>query len=121
MIENPFKAKAKGLIDPIIFTFEHSGLVEADEGKVCHIVSNMMVALAPNDSKFDGRIVKVEKDRVSVLVNGVFECEYSGTQPGFGSVGLVADAMGKVKTGSGKNYLILNVDTGSKQVQFIKD
>ncbi|WP_061296246.1 hypothetical protein [Leptospira interrogans] len=121
MIDEPFKTKAKGLIDPIIFTFEHSGLVEADEGKVCKVVNNMTVALAADGSKFDGRIVKVEKDRVSVLVYGVFECEYSETAPGFGSVGLVADATGKVKTGSGKNYLILTVDTGSKKIQFIKD
>ncbi|WP_017852017.1 hypothetical protein ACO1KB_19220 [Leptospira interrogans serovar Szwajizak] len=121
MIEDPFKTKAKGLLDPIILTFDHSGLVETDEGKVCHIISNMTVALAADGSKFDGRIVKVEKECVSVLIGGVFECEYSGTQPGFGSVGLVADTTGKVKLGSGKNYLILTVDTGTKKVQFIKD
>ena len=57
---------------------------------------------------------------LTVQLTGYVNLPYSGTAPAAGYGKLVADGAGGVKTGaSGREYLILDVDTVSKTVGFI--
>ncbi|EKT85933.1 hypothetical protein [Leptospira santarosai] len=119
MIDEPFSVDPSGVIDPTIITFQHSNLTKDDVGKVCYVSGNMAVALCSNGNKFDGEIIKIEKDLVAVKVNGVFCLPFSGPAPS-GTDTLVSDAAGKVKKDpGGKTYLILSVK--DDKVFFIKE
>ncbi|ULH29051.1 hypothetical protein FH581_017875 (plasmid) [Leptospira weilii] len=118
MIEEPFNVDPSGLKDPVIMTFKHTGLTKEDVGKVCYVSGDMTVALCSNGNKFDGEIVKIEKDCVAVKLDGVFNLPFSGTAPS-GNDTLVSDADGKVKKDpAGKTYLILSVKNSN--VYFIR-
>ncbi|WP_061223623.1 hypothetical protein [Leptospira weilii] len=118
MIEEPFSVDPSGLRVPEIYTFKHSGLTKSDVGKVCCVSGDMTVSLCANGNKFDGEIIKIEKDLVAVKIDGVFSLPFSGPAPS-GNDMLAADADGKVKKDpGGKTYLILSVKDGI--VFFIK-
>ncbi|WP_036060445.1 hypothetical protein [Leptospira weilii] len=124
MIPEAFETKARGLIDPQILTFKHSGsLTDADVGKPCSITGDMVISLTANGAKFDGIIRSVEKAEVAVQIDGMFnQIPYEGSAPSFGPDTLVANTNGKlIKDSAGKRYLILSVDTANKLVTFIKD
>ncbi len=57
---------------------------------------------------------------VAVQVSGYVKLPYSGTAPTVGYVKLVADDSGGVKTSSsGREYLVVELDTTAKTVGFI--
>lgn len=62
--------------------------------------------------KFAGMAVFAEGGYASVRLGGFVTASYTGTEPGFGYVALVADGNGGVKTGEGGgSYLVVDKDT----------
>jgi hypothetical protein len=85
------------VLQPVIVTFKHSGLVAADAGKPVKITANDTVALCSNGDAFDGILATVETDVCGVQISGDVTAEYSGSAPDLGACAILAAAAGKVK------------------------
>ncbi|EMO84324.1 hypothetical protein [Leptospira santarosai] len=122
MSQSPFSAKAKGLREPELITFNNpNNLNESSVGKPVSISGEMTVSLTANGGKFDGFISSVDKQSVTVQIEGSFEALYTGTNPSYGREALVADGSGAIKKDvTGDVYLILSIDTNAKRVSFIR-
>ncbi|EMM75628.1 hypothetical protein [Leptospira santarosai] len=122
MSQNPFSTKAKGLREPELITFNNpNNLDESSVGKPASISGEMTVSLTANGGKFDGFISSVDKQSVTVQIEGSFEALYTGTNPSYGREVLVADGSGAIKKDvAGDVYLILSIDTNAKRISFIR-
>ncbi len=94
-------------------TFAQTGCAA---GKVCKLGGNAAVAPCAAGDKFCGIAQSIRGGYAAVQVEGFAEVPYTGTAPGVGYVSLCADGSGGVKTGAGREYLVVNVDTAAKIV-----
>ncbi|EMN43016.1 hypothetical protein LEP1GSC086_0021 [Leptospira weilii str. LNT 1234] len=82
----------------------------------------MEVILCANGDTPAGQIISVDEKKkiLGLQVSGVFEYEYSRSNPTLGYLNIQADGTGKIKTAStGTPVLVISVDTGAKKVAFI--
>lgn len=96
-----------------------SELTSADEGKPVEITADKTVSVAVTGKVIHGKAIKVEKDgAVNIQVKGYVEFPYTGTTvPKVGYSKFVSDGTGvKVDDTTGREYLVLSVDTANKIV-----
>ncbi len=92
-------------------TFAASG---CQVGQVCKVSANGTVAPCGDGEKFCGIAAHVRGGHAAVQVAGFAQVGYTGTAPGIGYVNLCGNGSGGVKAGSGKEYLVVSVDTAAK-------
>lgn len=122
-LDEPFEVGYRGIVEPVTITVKHQTLTKADEGKPAKFTANMEVSLYADGDSPAGQIVVVdEKGKILGLkVFGIFEYEYSGTNPAPGFLNIQADNTGKIKTipSGGIRVLVISVDTGAKKLACI--
>ncbi|EKO53328.1 hypothetical protein LEP1GSC132_0274 [Leptospira kirschneri str. 200803703] len=121
-LDEPFEVGYRGIVEPVTITVKHQTLTKADEGKPAKFTANMEVSLCVDGDSPAGQIVVVdEKGKILGLkVFGIFEYDYSGTNPAPGFLNIQADNAGKIKTAaSGTRVLVISVDTGAKKLACI--
>ncbi|UOG42525.1 hypothetical protein [Leptospira noguchii] len=121
-LDEAFDVGYRGIIEPKTITVKHQSLTKADEGKPVRFTANMEVALCADGDSPVGQIVIVdEKEKLLGLkVFGVFEYEYSGSNPALGYLNIQGDGAGKIKSAStGTRALVISVDTGAKKLACI--
>ena len=87
-------------------TFARSG---CEAGQVCKVSADGTVAPCAAGEKFCGIVEGVRGDYAAVQVEGFAEVAVSGSI-GLGYVNLCADGSGGVKTGTGREYLVVSLD-----------
>lgn len=99
-------------------SFEEIGRVSAtfavasgEAGQVCKLSANGTVAACAAGDKFCGVLEGARKGYGAVQLHGFAEVQYTGTAPAVGYANLCADGTGGVKTGDGREYLVVSVDT----------
>lgn len=85
-----------------------------EDGQVVKVSGDGAVAACADGDKFCGVLEGVRKGYGGVQLHGFATVAYSGTAPAVGYAGLLADGSGGVKTGSGREHLVVSVDTVSK-------
>ncbi|WP_061235078.1 hypothetical protein [Leptospira weilii] len=121
-LDEAFEVGYRGIIEPKTITVKHQNLTKADEGKPAKLSANMEVSLCADGDSPVGQIVTVdEKGKILGLkIFGVFEYEYSGSNPTLGFLNIQADGTGKIKTAAtGTRVLVISVDTGTKKMACI--
>lgn len=88
-------------------------LAESGEnGQVCKVSANGMVAPCADGEVFCGVMEGVRKGASAVQLHGFAEVSYTGTAPDLGYVNLVADGNGGVKVSAdGREHLVVRIDT----------
>ena len=102
-------------IGRLAVTFADGGVAT---GKVCKVSANGTVAPCADGDKLCGVVEGVRGSHAAVQVAGFAEAGYTGTAPALGYVNLCADGNGGVKTGSGREYLVVSVNETAKTVIF---
>ena len=91
-------------------TFMQSGCAG---GQVCKVSGNGTVAPCAEGDKLCGIVEHVRGAHAAVQVAGFAEVHITGAV-GLGYVNLCADGIGGVKTGAGREYLVVSVDENAK-------
>ena len=78
-------------------------------GQVCKVSGNGAVAPCADGDKFCGIVEHVRGNHAAVQVAGFAEVSIAGAVS-LGYVNLCADGSGGVKTGAGREYLVVSVD-----------
>ena len=98
-------------------SFEEIGCVRAsfiadsgEAGQVCKMAENGKVAPCGDGESFIGVVESLRKGICCVKLHGFEELPYTGQAPAVGYVKLVANGVGGVKAGSGREYLVVSVD-----------
>lgn len=111
------KVSFEGIGEQVV-SFTSTGTVK---GNFVKMSGNGQVAACSAADNFMGYCIEAENGFADVMTHGYISCEYTGTTAptvGFGQ--LTADAGGKVKpANTGREYLIVNVNTTAKTVGFI--
>ncbi len=97
-------------IGRLAVTFAHSG---CEAGQVCKVSAGGAVAHCAAGDKFCGVVEGVRGGFAAVQVAGFATVAVSGSV-GVGYVNLCADGTGGVKAGTGREYLVVSVDTNAK-------
>ena len=90
------------------------------EGQVVKVSTAATVAPCEDGNSFCGVALCVKDDACAVQVAGFVTVPYSSTEPTPGYAKLSADGTGGVKTDeSGREYLVVSVDTAAKTVTIL--
>ncbi len=98
-------------------TFKVSSAITA--GKPVKISANNTVAACSDADAFCGFVVSSDSKYASVQLGGVVTAPYTGTAPTVGYGILVSDGTGVKSAETGKEYLILSVDSTAATVTFL--
>lgn len=110
------KVSFEGIGEQVV-SFAASGTVK---GNFVKMSANGTVAACSAGDGFVGYCIEADGGFADVQTAGFITCPYTGTAPTVGYSILVADTAGKVKGAqSGREYLVLTVDTTAKTVGFI--
>lgn len=91
-----------------------------DVGAVVKLYEAGMVTNAGADEKFCGVCTAIRNTYASVVMAGYATATYSGTAPTVGYCMLASDGDGGVKiSDSGREYLVVGVDTANSTIEFI--
>lgn len=93
-------------IDRLAVTFGQEGCVA---GQVCRVSGNGKVAPCADGDRFCGVVEHVRGSHAAVQVAGFAEVTVTGAVA-VGYVSLCADGSGGVKSGAGREYLVVSVD-----------
>lgn len=97
-----------------VVTFAKDG---ATEGRVCKLSANDTVKDCAAGEVFCGVTAHSEEEAAAVITSGFVTLGYSGSAPSLGYAKLAANASGGVAVhASGREYLVLHVDTAAKTV-----
>lgn len=91
------------------------------EGEFVKISGGGTVAACGAGDDFCGMVLSVSRggDACSVALGGMVTAGYTGSAPALGWSGLAADGAGGVKTSeTGREYLVVDVDTDAQTVTF---
>ena len=94
---------------------------ELAEGELVKISANGTVTDCGAGEDFCGVVLSVSRggDACSVALGGMVTAGYTDSAPALGWSGLVGDGAGGVKTSeTGREYLVVDVDTAAKTVTF---
>lgn len=101
-------------------TFWNAKENAAVSGRAVKMSGNGTVSLCAEGDKFAGFCADADADTATVIIGGFATAPYTGDAPAVGFTALAADAAGGVKVGgSGREYLVAEVDTAAKTVGFI--
>ncbi len=104
--------------DQKVLTFKGSSTLAV--GTPVKVSADNTVAAASADDIICGVVLANEGDAVAVQVGGAVTLPYTGTTaPSHGYQSLVANGTKGVKTGSGRQVLVLSVNTTDKICTFI--
>lgn len=110
------KVSFEGIGEQVV-SFAANGEVK---GAFVKLSANGTVAACSAAENFMGFCINAEDGFADVMTHGYITCPYTGTAPVVGYSQLTADTAGKVKTAqTGREYLVLDVDTAAKTVGFI--
>lgn len=88
-------------------------------GEIVKISDNNTVSSCTGSDSFCG-IISHEKNGIcAVQLHGAVTVPFTGTAPGVGYQKLCADGAKGVKSGSGREYLVLSVDNVKSTVTFV--
>ena len=92
----------------------------AEKGNFVKMSASGTVAPCSAADGFVGVCLKADSDFADIQTAGYVECGYTDTAPSVGYATLVASTAGKVKTAqTGREYLVIKVDTANSVVGFI--
>lgn len=110
------KVSFEGIGEQVV-SFAATGNVK---GNFVKMSGNGTVAACASADNFVGFCIETEGGFADVQTHGYIRCPYTGTAPAVGYSQLTADANGKVKSAqTGREYLVLTVDTTAKTIGFI--
>ena len=110
------KVSFEGIGEQVV-SFATTGTVK---GAFVKMSSNNTVAACASADNFIGFCINNEGGFAEVQTHGYIKCPYTGTAPAVGYSLLAADTNGRVKGAqTGREYLVLDVDTTAKTVGFI--
>ena len=87
---------------------------ECTVGQVCKMGADGAVAACDAGDKFCGVVESLHGGKAGVQIHGFATVRFSGAAPATGYTALTADGSGGVKTGDGKEYLVVKVDDTAK-------
>ena len=92
-------------IGRLAVTFAHEN---CESGQVCKVIGNAMVGACNEGDEFCGLVESVRGGHAAVQLEGFATVRVSGAvNPGY--VTLCADGAGGVKSGSGREYLVVSL------------
>lgn len=97
-------------IGRLAVTFAQNG---CKSGQVCKLGSDGKVTACAEGESFCGIVESVRGEHAAVQLEGFATVGITGTVS-LGYVDLCADGSGGVKSGSGREYLVVRVDTNAK-------
>ena len=110
------KVSFEGIGEQVV-SFAAAGNVK---GNFVKMSGNGTVAPCASADNFMGFCLDAEGGFADVQTHGYICCPYTGTAPAVGYSQLAADVNGKVKSAqTGREYLVLTVDTNAKTLGFI--
>lgn len=96
-------------------TFYNNSAAPAAAAKAVKISGNGEVSACSDGDAFAGVCISAGAEFAAVQLRGFVKLPYSGTAPALGFSKLLADADGGIKADtSGREYLIVEVDTSAK-------
>lgn len=111
------KVSFEGIGEQVISFNKASGV---SKGSLVKLSANATVAACANGNKFVGVCVNASDSFAEVKTAGYAELAYTGDAPAVGYAALAAAAADKVKAdSSGREYLIIKVDTAAHTVGFM--
>lgn len=103
-------------IGHLAVTFAAEG---CEAGQVCRLTDSGTVGPCAEGDSFCGVVEGLRKGFAAVQVEGFARVGFTAPAPAVGYGSLCADGNGGVKTGSGREYLVVSVDA-SAQTAIIK-
>ncbi|HHW45540.1 MAG TPA: hypothetical protein GXX17_01345 [Clostridiales bacterium] len=100
-----------------LLTLKVSGKVKP--GETVAIGANKTVSPCPDSVAFSGVARSVREGYASVQFTGYVCLPYTGTAPSLGVTSLVSNGSGGVKSGTGRQVIVLEVDTTARTCGFI--
>jgi predicted RecA/RadA family phage recombinase len=111
------KVSFEGIGEQVLSFNKASGV---SKGSLVKLSTNATVAACAAGNKFAGVCVNVSCSFAEVKTAGYVELAYTGDAPSVGYAALVAAAADKVKAdSSGREYLVIKVDTTAQTVGFM--
>lgn len=111
------KVSFHGIGEQVISFKKASG---TEKGVFVKMSANDTVTACSAGDNFAGYCLKADGGFADVKTHGYIEVGYTGTAPTVGFNTLAADSSGKVKgSETGREYLVLNVNTSAATVGFI--
>lgn len=98
-------------------TFKTAASITA--GKLVKMSANGTVAACSDGDKFCGYVVSDDGSYAAVQVRGVVTVPYTGTAPSVGFASLVSDGTGVKASNSGREHLVISVDSTGSKVTFL--
>lgn len=102
-----------------VMTFLNNSKSLAVPGDPVSVSGNGEVQQAPADSAFIGLCLSGDENYIAVQVSGVITCPYTGAAPALGYTALAAGKSAVAAKESGREYLVLAVNTTAKTVTFV--
>lgn len=114
------KVSFEGIGESVV-TFYNDSENAAPEGAPVAMSGNGQVSKCADGARFFGVSLACVDGFAAVQTQGYIRLKYSGTAPEVGFGKLSADAVGGVKTdaANGREFLIVDVDTGDKTLGFM--
>ena len=104
--------------DQKALTFKTSGTVAV--GTPVKVSADSTVAAAKADEIICGVVLSNEGDAAAVQVSGTVTLPYTGTTaPAYGYQNIAANGSGGIKVGSGRQVMVLSINTANKVCTFI--
>lgn len=111
------KVSFEGVGEQILSFNKSSGVIK---GSLVKLSANGTVAVCAAGSKFAGVCINADDSFADVKTAGYVELGYTGDAPTVGYANLAAASANTVKADvSGREYLIIKVDTAAAKVGFI--
>lgn len=111
------KVSFEGVGEQVLSFMKASGV---EKGSLVKLSANATVSKCAAGDNFAGVCIKADGSFADVKTAGYVELGYTGTAPAVGYAKLTAAGDGKVKTAdTGREYLIINVDSAAAVVGFI--
>lgn len=98
-------------------TFKTAASITA--GKLVKMSANGTVAACSDGDKFCGYVVSGDGSYAAVQVRGIVTVPYTGTAPSVGFASLVSDGTGVKTSNSGREHLVISVDSTGSKVTFL--
>ena len=108
------KVSFEGAGEQVLSFMKASGV---EKGSLVKLSANATVAKCAAGDNFAGVCIKADDSFADVKTAGYVELGYTGTAPAVGYAKLTADGDGNVKTG--REYLVISVDSAAAVVGFI--
>lgn len=98
-------------------TFKTASAIDA--GKLVKMSANGTVSACADGDKFCGYVVSSDSSYAAIQLKGIVTVSYTGTAPSVGFAALVSNGTGVKASNSGREHLVISVDSTAGTVTFL--